>query len=133
MKERFNTKYIASVSEYDIPLTDDLCEKIQESIDDINGPSQQRPSRWERLLRKPGELASGLKNAIDSFHEYSKGGPTGVLMGLSKSGNNSWINSYEQAKETGQRTFTYGGKRYPLTPDIERLVSRLNPLKRKRQ
>ena len=42
MKEKFNTKYIASVSEYDVPLTEDLYDKLQESIDEVTRSNQDR-------------------------------------------------------------------------------------------
>lgn len=129
MKEKFNTKYIASLSEYDIPLTDNLYNKIDEAIDDVTNSNQD--GTITKILKKPGKMLGNLNKAIDKFASYSKGGPTGLLIGLSQ--DDDWLGSYNQAKQTAQDSFTYKGKRYPITQEIEDLVSKLNPFKRKRK
>ena len=128
MKERFNTKYIASVSEYDVPLTDKLRDKLRESIDDVTRANQD--GVVTKFLKKPGQMLDKLNKTIKTLHGYSQGGPTGMLIGLSRQGDNDWASSYQQAKASGQPSFTYKGKRYPMTPEIDSLVSKLNPFKR---
>jgi len=131
MKEKFNTKYIASVSEYDIPLTDDLHEKLQESIDEVTRANQD--GVITKFLKKPGKMLDRLNKAVNSFSRYAKDGPTGVLVGYSSDENPEWIDEYETAKRMKKNTFTYKGKRYPITRDIENLVSKLNPFKRNKR
>jgi len=131
MKEKFNTKYIASVSEYDIPLTDDLHEKLQESIDEVTRANQD--GVITKFLKKPGKMLGRLNKAVNSFSRYAKDGPTGVLVGYSSDENPEWIDEYETAKRMKKNTFTYKGKRYPITRDIENLVSKLNPFKRNKR
>lgn len=129
MKERFNTKYIASVSEYDVPLTGKLCDKLQESINDVTRANQD--GDVAKILRRPGEMLSNLNRTIQKLHSYSKGGPTGMLMGLSQKDDDDWTTAYKQAKDSGEPSFTYKGKRYPMTSEIDSLVAKLNPFKRK--
>ena len=129
MKERFNTKYIASVSEYDVPLTDKLHDKLQESIDDVTRANQD--GVVTKFLKKPGQMLGNLNKTINKLHGYSQGGPTGVLIGLSQQGDDGWTSSYQQAKDSGATSFMYKGKRYPMTPEIDSLISKLNPFKRK--
>ncbi len=129
MKERFNTKYIASVSEYDVPLTDKLNDKLHESIDDVTRANQD--GVVTKFLKKPGQMLGNLNKTIDKLHGYSQGGPTGMLIGLSQQGDDDWTSSYQHAKDTNQSSFTYKGKRYPMTAEIDSLVSKLNPFKRR--
>lgn len=129
MKEKFNTRYIASVSDYDVPLTDDLYKKIDEAVDDVTRANQD--GVMTKILKKPGQLLGSLNKTINKFSNYAKDGPTGVLVGLSSNNDNDWINSYNHAKKQNSDSFTYKGKRYKITQDIENLVSKLNPMKRK--
>lgn len=131
MKEKFNTKYIASVGEYDIPLTDKLYDKLQESIDDVTRANQD--GVITKFLKKPGKMLANLNKSINRFSRYAKDGPTGVLTGYSSDEHPSWIDEYDVAKRMKKDSFIYKGKKYPITQEIDNLVSRLNPFKRGRR
>lgn len=124
MKEKFNLKYIASLSEYDIPVTQDLYERTNRAIEDVKRANQD--GLVTRLLKKPGQMINNLNKSINKFSQYAKSGPTGVLVGMSN--DEDFYTNATHAMKNGDETMFYKGKKYKLTPEIKKIINKINPL-----
>jgi len=131
MKEKFNLKYIASLSEYDIPVTQDLYERTGRAIEDVKRAN--REGLLTKILKKPGRMINNLDKSINKFSQYAKSGPTGVLVGMSNDGNDrDFYTNANHAIQNGEDSVIYKGKTYNLTPDIKKMISKMNPLNNKK-
>ena len=131
MKEKFNLKYIASLSEYDIPVTQDLYERTGRAIEDVKRAN--REGLLTKILKKPGRMINNLDKSINKFSQYAKSGPTGVLVGMSNDGaDRDFYTNANHAIQNGEDSVIYKGKTYNLTPDIKKMISKMNPLNNKK-
>lgn len=78
-------------------------------------------------------MINNLDKSINKFSQYAKSGPTGVLVGMSNDGNDrDFYTNANHAIQNGEDSVIYKGKTYNLTPDIKKMISKMNPLNNKK-
>ena len=130
MKDKFNTKYVSSISEYDVPMTDDLHDKTTGILESWADKYNRPGDIMTKLAKRPGQIIANMNKTIDKWSGLARGGLSGLVAGLSTDDKDDFTAMYNQAAKNKQPAFTYKGKRYPVTDEVKNIIQRLNPMKR---